>query len=287
MSRSDKYKTKFSALVFRFLFILILIGTLFYIYARYIDTTFLRVSENKIINSKVEGKFDGLKLVHFTDIHYGLTIKEKELKSIVNEINLINPDIVVFTGDLIDKNEELNDEKIKFISSQLNNIKSKYGKYAIKGNHDYSSDYFEKIIQNSEFVILEDSNDIIYETDNKKIFIGGTKSSIKEHLNYETLFSGLSDEMYSIILTHEPDNSDELLKYKKVDLILSGHSHGGQIRFPYSKTLFTANGSKKYNDKYYLIGDTNLFISYGLGTTNYPFRTFNSPSINFYRINSK
>ena len=124
------------------IFIMIIL-TIFY--ARFIGTMGLVTKEYTIMDSNIPKDFDGLKIVHFSDLHYNRAIDIKKVKSIIEEINLINPDIVVFTGDLIDKDAKLNNNDYTELSKLLENINSKYGKYAILGNHDYQKEKDEII----------------------------------------------------------------------------------------------------------------------------------------------
>ena len=290
--RSDRYKvSKLKVFLMIILIILVLIGSII-IRSRFVSTSGLDVKEIKIVNKKLPESFKGFKIVHISDIHYGKTIDKKKLEKVVNQINLIEPDLVVFTGDLIDKDTDITDEIIKDLTDELSNINAKYGKYAVKGNHDYTSDSFIEIIENSEFNLLDNSYDLLYNNENESLLILGLSSSIKTEIDYDKTLSYFTlenpnKEIYSIALMHEPDNIDELLKHHSVDLVLSGHSHGGQIRLPFIGPITKINGANKYYDEYYKVSDTDLYISYGLGTTTYPFRLFNKPSINFYRIYKK
>lgn len=274
----------------KFLLILILIIILIFIYARYVGTKGLITKEYKIETTDIPNSFDGLKVVHFSDLHYLRVTNSNTLKKVVDEINLINPDIVFFTGDLIDKDFNLNEREEKELTELLDNIKSKYGKYSIIGNHDYTKDeeLLKKIYTNSNFTLLQNSYDIIYSNNNEKLFIGGTdtysfdKADINKTMEY---FNTNEDINYKIILTHEPDYSDTIITNYNIDLILSGHSHNGQINIPFIKKLFLPYGSKKYYENHYNINNTNLYISSGIGESRINIRLFNKPSINFYRIN--
>ena len=88
---------------------------------------------------------------------------------------------------------------------------------------------------------------------------------------------------YKILLLHEPDYIDEI-DYSTYNLILAGHSHGGQIRLPFVNSLINKNKAKKYTNEKYILNNTTLFVSYGIGTSNISFRLFNKPSFNLYRI---
>lgn len=276
--------------IIRFLLILLLIILLLVIYARYEGTNGLITKEYKIETADISNSFDGIKIVHFSDLHYKRIINKDRTKEIVDEINLINPDIVIFTGDLIDKDFDVSDEDIEDLTLLLNNINSKYGKYAIIGNHDYvrDDDILNDIYNNSSFVLLKNSYDIIYGDNNDKLFIGGVdtysydKADIDKTMEY---FEDNEDIDYKIILVHEPDYIDTITSKYNVNLVLAGHSHNGQINIPFIKEMFLPYGSNKYYENYYIVNDTPLYVSSGIGESRINFRLFNRPSINFYRIN--
>lgn len=274
----------------RFLFILLLVILLILIYGRYEGTSGLITKEYKIDTSDIDNSFDGLKIVQFSDLHYLRVVNKDMVKKIVNEINLINPDIVIFTGDLIDKDFTLTDKDKDDLINELSSIKAKYGKYAVLGNHDYvkNIEIFKDIYSNSNFNLLQNSYDIIYSSNNDKLFIGGVdnysynEADINKVMEY---FNDNSDISYKIILVHEPDYIDNILTSYNVNLVLAGHSHNGQINIPYIKNFFLPYGSRKYYENYYKVNDTDLYISSGIGESSVNFRLFNKPSINFYRIN--
>ncbi len=264
--------------------ILILISSLV-LYSRYIETDGLITKEYKVM-ANIEESFDGLKIVQFSDLHYGRILTEKKLNNLIDKINLIKPDIVVFTGDLIDKTANLNNENLNFLIKKLASIKTKLNKYAVLGNndYDYDKDKIKSIFKNSDFITLENESDIIYNENNDKIFIGGIDTNNINDFN--NTFNNINEIKYKIIIMHAPDYVDTILKdYNNINLILAGHSHNGQIRLPIIGALFLPENAKKYYDNYYKINETNLYVSSGIGVSEYNYRLFNKPSINFYRIN--
>ena len=278
--------------IIRFLLILLLIILLLVIYARYEGTNGLITKEYKIETADISNSFDGIKIVHFSDLHYKRIINKDRTKEIVDEINLINPDIVIFTGDLIDKDFDVSDEDIEDLTLLLNNINSKYGKYAIIGNHDYvrDDDILNDIYNNSSFVLLKNSYDIIYGDNNDKLFIGGVdtysydKADIDKTMEY---FEDNEDIDYKIILVHEPDYIDTITSKYNVNLVLAGHSHNGQVRLPIIGPIITPDNAKKYYEPYYKIDKTKLYISGGIGNSVVNFRLFDKPSFNLYRLVDK
>ena len=271
--------------IIKTVFIIVFIIVLIILYSRYIATTGLKTNEIVITDNNLTTSYDGLKIVHFSDLHYKRIITKERIKDIINEINLINPDIVVFTGDLIDHDSNITDEDIEYLKEVLFSINSKYGKYAVLGNHDYSINIntIREIYNESNFKLLENAYDIIYNENNDKIYIGGVSTGEYN----DSLFNNLTNNetLYKILLLHEPDYIDKFIQLKP-NLALSGHSHNGQVNIPYLKKLFLPSGARKYYDKYYEIENIKFYISNGIGVSRYNFRLFNTPSINFFRVNS-
>ena len=271
--------------------VLIISGLL--LYSRFIATSGLNVKEYKVVNDKITDEYHGLKIVHLSDIHFGSTITENDLDHLVNKVNELNPDIVVITGDIID--ERISYDK-NILIDYLKKIQSKLGKFAISGNHDLPLDDFNSIVEESGFTNLDNTYKLIYANSNKPIIISGISSNYSDSSNIDTktakfdnYIANLTDDIkpiYSILLIHEPDFIDSL-NIDNYDLILAGHSHGGQVKLPLIKKLYTPYGAKKYYDEYYKVNQTDLYISSGLGTSKLKFRLFNRPSINFYRITNK
>ena len=275
---------KKSGIIRKLFFLIILICIIIVIYSRYVGTSGLITKEYNVKNTKLPQSFNGLKIAHFSDFHYGRTTNIENLKYVAKEINLLKADIVVFTGDFFDKNTKLSDDEINQIIDVLSSINSTYGKYYVTGNYDILYDNYADIFNNSEFSNLDDKYEIILSKQNESILLSGT--NYKSDLKYlEELFKN-ELPAYKINIMHIPDVYDKIKDYN-YDLVLSGHSHNGQVTIPFYGALYTPNGAKKYYKPYYKLDNTDMYISSGIGTSNYDFRLFNRPSINFYRLNSK
>ncbi len=257
---------------------IITIFTFLFIYGRYINTRGYKVNEYTIIDN-IPNSFNGLKIVHISDINYLHTTNNNDLKKIINRINLINPDIVVFTGDLLNINIKYSNKDQKKLTNLLSNIKANIGKLAIKGEEDKKNEDVETILKNSNFTILDNTYEYIYNKTKDPIVIAGIS-------NTSSNIDDFDENLYSILLIHKPDDIEKI-DYKKYNLILSGHSINGYINIPGIKNLLLEKGCEKYYENYYKIDNTLLYISNGIGTKNIKFRLFNKPSINLYRINNK
>ena len=276
---------------FKFLFLIILLFVSFFFYNTYVATSSFIVKEERIVDSKLPECFNGLKVIQFSDLHYGSTINSKKLKKIVKMINRRKPDVVLFTGDLISKKKEISNKEQEKLIEQLRSINASLGKYAIYGDEDNGENY-STIMNQSEFTILNNEYELIYNKDNNPILLMGISSEIQKLYDLQKSLSyysteGANTEIFSIAMMHEPDITDDLLSERKVNLIVAGHSHNGYIRMPYLGTPFKIEGAKKYDQAFYDIKGTPLYVSSGLGTEGEGIRLFCRPSINFFRLSNK
>ena len=151
--KTEKKKRNLLLKIFLCFLFLILISIF---YAFKIEPKCLKVTETAIINEKLPESFDGLKIVQFSDIHFGVSTGEKELEKVINKINELKPDIITFTGDLFDSSINLTDDNIKYLEETLKKLDAKLIKLAIKGDSDYlNENAFVTIFQEANFKILE------------------------------------------------------------------------------------------------------------------------------------
>lgn len=244
--------------------------------------------DGKIIEEKIEDEhIESFKIVHISDTQIGYFYSAKRLKNLAKKINSLNPDIVVFTGDLIDYANKKPD--IEKITENLSKIDAKIGKFAVFGNHDYMYDlpkHYTEIMKNSEFNLLVNENKRIELENGKYINIIG----LDEKLNGNPLIDKYDKETdindFNLVLMHNPDVIEEF-KNSKIDLMLSGHSHGGQVSIPIKGAILTPPYGRKYTKGFYEVNGNNLFVTSGLGSTKLPFRLLNVPEIVEFNITLK
>lgn len=276
----------------KLLILLFVLVTSVILYARYIATSGLIVKEYLIVDKNLPENFRGLKIVHISDIHYGQTTTKKELANVVKQANEYNPDIIVISGDLLDQDITYTEQEIKELEDALKKLRARFGKYIIMGNHDNTQSIYKEIVYNSNLIDLDDTYQTIYYNDMTPILIAGMSTGENTYkLPQEKVDEAIaaSKELnipFNILVMHEPDYIDSIA-YEDFQLVLAGHSHGGQVRLPFIGTIHRNQYAKKYNYGHYELGETNLYVSSGVGTTKFKFRLFNRPSINVYRIVDK
>ena len=290
MEKKEKEEKKGGKLLSIFLFLIIIVVTIF-LYAKYRGIKGLIVKEYRVEREILTSNFSGLKIVHFSDLLYKSTVDKDDTKNLVNRINELKPDIVVFTGDLINKNAKITNEDIEFLETELESISAKIGKYAVYGDEDYSVESYKTIMEKGKFKILNNSYDEIFYKNNDSMFIVGLPSSLKEEVKLEEAFNFYKEDekrKFIIVLVHDGKTIKFLDESTyEVDLILGGHSLNGSVVIPYYGGIFIDDGSYKYYQEHYSKGITNIYISSGIGTNKYPYRIFNKPSFNLYRLKAQ
>jgi len=224
---------------------------------------------NLSINKKA-AKISTLNIAMISDVHLGTGVKEKGIDNMVASINKLNPDIVLFGGDIMD---ESTTTKLKaYAANAFKGIKSKYGVYAITGNHEY----IEANLHETLYYLKEGNvrmlQDEAIKIDNS-FYIAGRNDPAAKRMSKEgvkplkEILKNIDRTLPTIVLNHRPENLQEA-ENEKVDLQLSGHTHRGQF-FP--NDFIT---KMVYEDDYgYLNKDNfNLIVSSGYGTWGPPVR---------------
>lgn len=278
-----KRRKKIFFIIFKVILTIIIIFTILFFYNKYISTGLIKVNENRIISNKITDDLNGLKVIQFSDILYDENTNIESIDKVIKLINEREPDIVVYTGNLIKNNYKLTTKEQELLIKKLSKIKSTLGNYAINGDMD--KDSYQTIMNQSNFNILSNSNELIYNNTNPIMIIGLDSYNNKKQ-DIENAFKGSSTDIYTIVLMSETDPIDSLID-KKPDMILAGSNLNGIVRLPLIGGLFKKDGNSKYLDPYYKIKDIDIYISSGIGIDRTGFRLFNQPSINFFRISNK
>jgi len=269
----------------KFLIIFILLIGIVLLDGFFINSKGFKVVEESIEVASLENSFDGFKIMQISDF----LIKNKNdldnIKNIVKSINERKPDIVVFTGDLINSNNNLSDTDTNNLTNILKDIDCTLYKYAIYGDNDLKNiDVFNKVMTNSNFIIIDNESKYLFYKDIKPVKITGLKDN--SDISKALYLSDELDATLNLVLTHNPDDID-LLSSDEEYVVLAGGSLKGQVRIPFFGGIIKKDGYKKYTESYYNIGNIKLYNSGGIGTNNVNFRLFNKPEINLYRLEKK
>ena len=275
-----KNRKKIVLNIIKIIILIIVLFILFFFINKYINTGIIEVSEHRIINEKIPDNFNGIKIIQVSDIKYGSNINSDDIKKLVKIINERKPDIVLYTGNLIDDEYKLDSKEREKIINSLQKIDASLGKYAVYGDEDKED--FMTIMNQSGFTILNNSKDFIYNEGNTPITLVGLDIYSKSNLN--EAFKDINNSFYTIVIANSDYYVDDLIKFKP-NLVLVGGNSNGYIRLPGIGGLI--RGEHKYTNPYYEKEGIKIYVSSGIGTDNIGIRFNNLPSINFFRISNK
>lgn len=259
------------------LFLLTILGFGILIYSATFGRKKLCITEVNIFLKRLPSSFNGIKIILFSDLHLGFFCTQEDLLFLTGVINSLNPDVICFAGDLTDK--RTGKHQLEEAVPILKKLTASYGKYAVLGNHDYHTGPLKakRALEDSGFLVLTNQSTVL-EKNGQKVCLIGLDDVIKGKVEIQKTLSSKTQECCSIILVHEPDCADEVARYS-IDLQMSGHSHGGQVRLPIIGPIRTTKLGKRYIHGLYNIGNMQLFTTQGVGTTILPIRFFCRPEI--------
>lgn len=254
-----------------------------YYYARDIEPKMLDTDRETITSPKIPTAFDNFKIVQFSDTHVGFQYTLDQLEDLIMQINRQNPDLIVFTGDLVDRPNTY--QWNQHLSNILGSLSAPSGKYWIYGNHDhggYGTNIVNDTMKQAGFQLLQNHHVTLTKGDDQIVLAGIDDLMLGRPDLTETL-NGANHDLFTILLAHEPDFADTAATHP-VDIQLSGHSHGGQVRLPFIGDLYTPAYAEKYVQGKYTFSGLTLYVSRGLGTTRLPYRFLCKPEYNIYTL---
>lgn len=256
---------------------IIVISALFICFLIYciIQNNLIKISTFNVKTSKI---LNPVRIVHLSDLH------DKQFgegnKTLINRVKQQEPDIIVFTGDLIDWKHGDFTGSVNTLS-ELNKLAQIY---YIPGNHEYRSGKSELL-----FEMLRHENIEILKSDTRSIIANGEmvdvigidkKGSAIENIRKDLIEFEKSSN-YKVLLSHFPENFSRYYNKYTIDLVLSGHAHGGQFNLPFIGGVYAPGQGffPKYYKGIHTENGVNLIVSRGLGNSSFPLRVFNSPEI--------
>jgi len=265
---SQKYEIVFFLIVTAVVLLVVIIG--------YLNARNPVIKKLDIPINKKAGKLKTLRIAMASDIHLGTIIDRNRLRKIVNKINLLNADIILLPGDVVD--EDIGPVIKQNQGELLRKLSSKYGVYAITGNHEYigGAEAACNYLTEHGITELRDSSVLI---DNSFYLIGredraskGFAGILRKPLN--VLLEGINKDLPLILMDHQPVHLDDAEK-NGIDLQLSGHTHHGQL-WPFN---YITRKIYEVSMGYKLKGNTHYYVSCGVGSWGPPIRTGNRPEI--------
>ncbi|NEW06552.1 metallophosphoesterase [Paenibacillus sp. SYP-B3998] len=247
-------------------------------YSTLVEPRWYEITKVNILLERLPGAFHGKKLVHISDFHIGHHFDLKQLQVVTNLVRQEKPDLLCFTGDLFDSKVT---EDPQLTSDILASLEVPLGKWSVLGNHDYdvSNEKTAAILQNGGFQTLSNSYRTIRHA-GQTIQIAGVEDMLTGAPDLDEALRGTNADAFTLLLSHSPNFADYAAE-RPIDLQLSGHSHGGQIRLPVIGALVTPPLGDKYVMGLHSVPGYKLqvYTTRGIGTTIFPLRFMCRPEI--------
>ncbi|MBN1523849.1 MAG: metallophosphoesterase [Spirochaetales bacterium] len=232
----------------------------------------------------IPASFDGYTIAFISDFHAGKYFSKTRLEETVHIINKLTADLVVLGGDYTNGDTET----IPWCFEVLGNIKARSGVYGVLGNHDHygSAELTRKVMLKNNIQVL-DNTSVWISYKGERIKLGGVGDLLTDLQNTKSTVSDVYDDDFVVLLSHNPDYA-EMLPTSQIDLMLSGHTHGGQVTFfGLFAPILPTTTEQKYRSGLVKGPRCDVFITNGIGTITTPVRFFARPQISVIKLKAK
>ncbi|MHB1456433.1 MAG: metallophosphoesterase [Armatimonadota bacterium] len=241
----------------------------------------LDITHHDVFISGLPDKFEGFRIVQWTDIHGGFGTSPMRIRRLAGVVMDQNPDVIVLTGDFISRSRQ----RVETSISAMKDLNAKDGVYAVLGNHDYWTD-----AESVTTALLDDGFDVLF-NESRRIKRGDQSISLlgfdddwEGNTDYVKAFDLLPDDGIRMAIAHNPDTLLSL-GGNRLDFMMTGHTHGGLINLPFVGPLFSVTRlGRKYSSGMFIIGDSQLYICRGTG---FGLRIRCKPEIAVFRLKRK
>jgi predicted MPP superfamily phosphohydrolase len=254
-----------------------------------IDSVLLEPNRPRIVRQEIAlrrwpPRLEGFTIALLSDFHYDPHWSVHPLRAAIPMVNGLRPDLIALTGDFVSVSLFSTTDKEGAVAAEpcaqlLSQLQAPHGLWAVMGNHDFFSDLdrVTSALQSHGIQVLANRS-ISVERDGSRFWLAGVGDVLGRDAHLDAALQPVPADEATILLAHEPDYADFVAR-RSVDLQLSGHSHGGQVRFPFLPPLYLPELARKYVSGFYRIGPLILYTNAGLGTIGVPVRLNCPPEI--------
>ncbi|NPU84688.1 MAG: metallophosphoesterase [Syntrophaceae bacterium] len=259
--------------------IVVFIGTVAIADAYWIEPNWLQTEQVVIHDPELAQVLEGVRVVQISDIHLqgGIGYRERDL---IAKVNALKPDLLFITGDFFsDKQKSEMAIEVSALTELIRSFRTTTGIFGVTGNYDYplNNPAIMSEFRAAGIDILINENRALSLPNNKILYIAGFHYAWNRRPKSKT-FSGIPLGAPIVLLAHEPDHFGETIG-AQVNLLLVGHTHGGQIRIPFLTERSKSAQKSAFMSGLYDKGKTKMYVNRGIGTTRVPVRFFCRPEI--------
>lgn len=246
------------------------------------------IERHSIRLARLPSELDGITIAHLSDFHHDSQSSAELIRHAVRTTNELKPDLIALTGDYVTVSafggHASAAHHAKPCAQILSDLRAPLGVFGVLGNHDQDARTIARTLEVYGIAILRNYH-LYVERAGARLWIAGIDDVLEGGANLDQALRGIPAEDCTILLAHEPDYADVAAHYR-VDLQLSGHSHGGQVTLPILGPPYLPPLARKYPRGLRQVGPLALYTTRGLGTTFLPIRFDSPPEITFLTLRS-
>lgn len=224
---------------------------------------------------------DGYTIAQLSDLHIGAFTPKWWAQRWIEAANAASPDMIAVTGDMVTSGVAFHED----IADLIGGLRAKDGVFVVMGNHDYfgEGEPLVSLMREKGTHVLRNEGRVM-DRDGARFFLAGVDDTWTKRANLEAALAERPDGMPTVLLQHDPDRFPHAVK-KDVALVLSGHTHGGQVAMPFfARHINASKLAHHYHVGVYTKDASTLYVHPGLGTTGPPFRLGAAPAIVFLKL---
>jgi len=239
-------------------------------YPLLIERLTVLTNEYRITVPNLPAEFSGFRIVHLSDIHHGRLMPLPFIQGIIERANALKPDLIACTGDYVYRKSR--SDEIDAVWQALAQLSAPHGVWSVLGNHDHWAD-----AARAAYWLNKNGQDLRHkavriERNGQALWLAGAGDFMSDHRNLDRLLKTIPDKDFRIVLAHNPDTADSDYS-RRIDLILAGHTHGGQVQIPFIGPPYLPVHNKRYVSGVVTTArGVRMFISRGIGWSILPVR---------------
>lgn len=255
-----------------------------------IEPNWPRLIRQDIFLRRWPSRMDGFTIALLSDFHYDHVFSVHPIRAAVDVVNKLHPDLIALTGDFVSVPWVGDPAKGASVAEPcaqlLRELKAPYGLWAVLGNHDVFSDpdRVTSALRAVGIPVLSNQS-VPIEKNGARFWLSGVDDVLGGAADLHATLHDVAPDEAVVLLAHEPDFADHVARYP-IDLQLSGHSHGGQVRIPFFPPLYLPDLARKYILGLYKVRELTLYTTAGLGTVEIPVRLDCPPEITLLTLRS-
>ena len=246
-----------------------------FVYSYFIEPNWIKIHHVQIHDKNLARRVGNLKIVHITDLHLhdGVGFREKQM---IEKVNALQPDLIFVTGDIIDDLTQ-----VKPANQIFKSLHAKLGMFGVPGNTDHivmDSPSLARQLAQSGIDILKNENRQLRFPNHVSVWLVGADDPVYGYARLQDAVGGVPEGATTILLAHSPDIFEQAVE-ERINLVLVGHTHGGQVGIPFLVHLSNYANRTPYMRGLFTKGQTKMYVNTGIGTKTLPIRFLCRPEI--------